>query len=74
MYTQLHVDTRVGRIVSHRLAGEPAARLQPGAAVTVWWSPDEATASLGDAPAGLRADDERQGDDEHDHGDGDHLR
>jgi spermidine/putrescine transport system ATP-binding protein len=74
MYTQLHVDTRVGRIVSHRLAGEPAARLQPGAAVTVWWSPDEATASLGDAPAGLRADDDRQGDDEHDHGDGDHLR
>ena len=74
MYTQLHVDTRVGRIVSHRLASEPAARLQPGATVTVWWSPDEATATLGDAPSGLRGDDDRQRDDEHDDGDGDHLR
>jgi spermidine/putrescine transport system ATP-binding protein len=74
MYTQLHVDTRVGRIVSHRLAGEPAARLQPGAAVTVWWSPDEATATLGDAPPGLGGDDDRQRDDQHDDGHGDHLR
>jgi spermidine/putrescine transport system ATP-binding protein len=74
MYTQLHVDTPAGRIVSHRLASEPAARLEPGAAVTVWWSPDEATAALGDAPAGLGADDDRQRDDEHDDGDGDHLR
>jgi spermidine/putrescine transport system ATP-binding protein len=74
MYTQLHVDTRVGRIVSHRLASEPAARLQPGAVVTVWWSPDEAAASLGDATPGLGPDDDRQGDDEHDDGDGDHLR
>jgi spermidine/putrescine transport system ATP-binding protein len=74
MYTQLHVDTRVGRVVSHRLASEPAARLQPGAAVTVWWSPDEATATLGDPASGLGADDDRQGDDEHDDGDGDHLR
>ena len=74
MYTQLHVDTRAGRVVSHRLASEPAARLQPGAAVTVWWSPDEATATLGDATAGLGADDDRQGDHEHDDGDGDHLR
>jgi ABC-type Fe3+/spermidine/putrescine transport system ATPase subunit len=74
MYTQLHVDTRVGRIVSHRLAGEPAAHLQPGAAVTVWWSADEAAATLGDAPAGLGPDDDRQRDDEHDDGDRDHLR
>jgi spermidine/putrescine transport system ATP-binding protein len=74
MYTQLHVDTPAGRVVSHRLASEPAARLQPGAAVTVWWSPDEATTTLGDAPAGLGGDDDRQRDDEHDDGDGDHLR
>ena len=74
MYAQLHVDTPVGRIVSHRLAGEPAARLAPRAAVTVWWSPDEATATLGDTPPGLGGDDDRQGDDEHDDGDGDHLR
>jgi spermidine/putrescine transport system ATP-binding protein len=74
MYAQLHVETSAGRIVSHRLAGEPAARLQPGAGVTVWWSPDEATATLGDAPSGLGGDDDRQRDDEHDDGDGDHLR
>ena len=74
MYAQLHVDTPAGRIVSHRLAGEPAARLQPGATVTVWWSPDEATTTLGDAPTGLGGDDDRQRDDEHDDGDRDHLR
>jgi spermidine/putrescine transport system ATP-binding protein len=74
MYTQLHVDTRVGRIVSHRLASEPAARLQPGDAVTVWWSPDEATATLGDAPAGLGSDDDRERHDQHDDRDRDHLR
>jgi ABC-type Fe3+/spermidine/putrescine transport system ATPase subunit len=74
MYTQLHVDTRAGRVVSHRLASEPAARLQPSATVTVWWSPDEATATLGDPPSGLGADDDRQRDDEHHDGDGDHLR
>jgi ABC-type Fe3+/spermidine/putrescine transport system ATPase subunit len=74
MYAQLHVDTRVGRIVSHRLAGEPAARLQPGDSVTVWWSPDEATATLGDSTAGLGGDDDRQRDDEHHDGDGDYLR
>jgi spermidine/putrescine transport system ATP-binding protein len=74
MYTQLHVDTRVGRVVSHRLASEPATRLQPGAAVTVWWSPDEATATLGDPAADLGGDDDRQRDDEHDDGDRDHLR
>jgi len=74
MYAQLHIETSAGRIVSHRLAGEPAARLQPGESVTVWWSPDEATATLGDAPPGLGGDDDRQRDDQHDDGHGDHLR
>ena len=42
MYTQVHVDTRAGRVVSHRLADEPAAGLAPGAHVTLSWAPDQA--------------------------------
>jgi spermidine/putrescine transport system ATP-binding protein len=41
MYTQLHVDTPVGRVVSHRLADEVAA-LEPGRSVTVSWDPEHA--------------------------------
>jgi spermidine/putrescine transport system ATP-binding protein len=41
MYTQFHVDTAAGRIVSHRLAGEPATRLETGAPVTVSWPPEQ---------------------------------
>jgi hypothetical protein len=43
MYTQLHVDTPAGRIVSHRLADEVSA-LQPGGEVTLSWAPDHASA------------------------------
>jgi spermidine/putrescine transport system ATP-binding protein len=43
MYTQLHVDTAAGRIVSHRLADEPAVQLEPGAPVTLSWLPEHAT-------------------------------
>jgi spermidine/putrescine transport system ATP-binding protein len=43
MYTQLHIDTRAGRVVSHRLAGEPAARLEAATPVTVSWQPEHAT-------------------------------
>jgi spermidine/putrescine transport system ATP-binding protein len=43
MYTQLHVDTRAGRIVSHRLADESAARLEPGERVTLSWAPEHAS-------------------------------
>src|SRR5437667_10258131 len=43
MYTQLHVDTRPGRIVSHRLADELAARLEPGERVTLSWAPEHAS-------------------------------
>ena len=39
MYTQVHVDTVAGRIVSHRLADEVAA-LEPRAGVTLSWAPD----------------------------------
>jgi spermidine/putrescine transport system ATP-binding protein len=47
MYTQLHVDTRAGRVVAHRLADESLARLQPGARVTLTWEPEQASL-LGD--------------------------
>jgi spermidine/putrescine transport system ATP-binding protein len=43
MYTQFHVDTAAGRIVSHRLAGEPAVQLEAGAAVAVSWQPEHAS-------------------------------
>src|SRR3954471_17466367 len=42
MYTQFHVDTAAGRIVSHRLAGEPAVRLETGARVSVTWPAEHA--------------------------------
>jgi spermidine/putrescine transport system ATP-binding protein len=38
MYTQFHVDTRAGRIVSHRLADESTDGLEAGSAVTLTWS------------------------------------
>jgi spermidine/putrescine transport system ATP-binding protein len=64
MYTQLHVDTAAGRVVSHRLADEPAVDLQPGAAVTLSWAPENATElrdpPLGDAAADLGTDDHGQ--------------
>jgi spermidine/putrescine transport system ATP-binding protein len=37
MYTQFHVDTCVGRIVSHRLAGEVRAEPAPGDRVSLSW-------------------------------------
>jgi spermidine/putrescine transport system ATP-binding protein len=47
MYTQLHVDTRAGRIVCHRLADESLAPLEPGSRVTLSWEPEQASL-LGD--------------------------
>ncbi len=41
MYTQFHVDTPAGRVVSHRLA-EDAPRLAAGDAVSVSWGADRA--------------------------------
>jgi spermidine/putrescine transport system ATP-binding protein len=43
MYTQFHVDTRAGRIVSHRLADASTAGLEAGSPVTLTWSPDHAS-------------------------------
>ena len=44
MYTQFHVDTSAGRIVSHRLAEERTkSSLQTGAHVTLSWAPEHAS-------------------------------
>jgi spermidine/putrescine transport system ATP-binding protein len=41
MYTQIHVDTAVGRVVSHRLADEPLEGLERGGAVELAWDADD---------------------------------
>ena len=43
MYTQFHVDTRVGRVVSHRLADEATSGREVGAGVTLSWAPEHAS-------------------------------
>ena len=43
MYTQFHVDTRAGRLVSHRLADESLGSLEPGARVELTWAPEHAS-------------------------------
>ncbi len=48
MYTQFHVDTRVGRVVSHRLADESLAAVEVGSRVALHWAPEHASL-LGDA-------------------------
>jgi spermidine/putrescine transport system ATP-binding protein len=41
MYTQFHVDTRAGRVLSHRMADEPLAELEPGVEVVLEWEPGD---------------------------------
>jgi spermidine/putrescine transport system ATP-binding protein len=43
MYTQFHVDTRAGRLVSHRLADESLAPLEAGSRVALSWEPEQAS-------------------------------
>jgi spermidine/putrescine transport system ATP-binding protein len=43
MYTQFHVETGAGRLISHRLADESLAPLAPGARVEVSWDADHAS-------------------------------
>jgi spermidine/putrescine transport system ATP-binding protein len=47
MYIQFHVDTGAGRVVSHRLADESLAPLEPGSRVALSWDAEQA-AVLGD--------------------------
>jgi spermidine/putrescine transport system ATP-binding protein len=41
MYTQVHVDTVAGRVVSHRLADEAVEDLAPGGTVELAWDADD---------------------------------
>src|SRR5256886_4660862 len=43
MYTQFHVDTRAGALVSHRLADESLEPLEPGSRVALSWEPEQAS-------------------------------
>jgi spermidine/putrescine transport system ATP-binding protein len=43
MYTQFHVDTPVGRLVSHRLADELDTSYETGSTVTLSWDPEQAS-------------------------------
>ena len=43
MYTQFHVDTGVGRLVSHRLADELDTSYETGSTVTLSWDPEQAS-------------------------------
>jgi spermidine/putrescine transport system ATP-binding protein len=43
MYTQFHVETRAGRIVSNRLADELLAPLEIGSQVTLSWAPEHSS-------------------------------
>ena len=44
MYTQFHVETRVGRLVSYRLADEALGTLEVGSRVALEWAPEQASA------------------------------
>ena len=43
MYTQFHVDTHAGRVVSHRLADELLDGLGTGSGVTLSWEPEHSS-------------------------------
>ncbi|HEY7196700.1 MAG TPA: ABC transporter ATP-binding protein [Gaiellaceae bacterium] len=45
--TQFHVDTQAGRIVSHCLTDESAARLEEGRRVSLTWAPEHASVLSG---------------------------
>jgi spermidine/putrescine transport system ATP-binding protein len=51
MYTQFHADTAAGPVVSHRLADEAAAGLEPGVRIVLSWEADDASVLSGGAEA-----------------------
>jgi spermidine/putrescine transport system ATP-binding protein len=50
MYTQFHVETRVGNVVSHRMADEPLTGLDVGSQVALHWPPEHASLLDDQAP------------------------
>jgi ABC-type Fe3+/spermidine/putrescine transport system ATPase subunit len=51
MYTQFHVDTAAGRVVSHRLAESGTDSFETGSAVALTWPADEAYTLAEPVPA-----------------------
>jgi len=49
MYTQFHVDTRAGRVISNRLADELLSPLEVGSRVALSWEPEHTSALAGSA-------------------------
>jgi spermidine/putrescine transport system ATP-binding protein len=50
MYIQFHVDTRAGRVVSHRLADESLAPIELGSRVALSWEPEQSSVLADSAP------------------------
>jgi spermidine/putrescine transport system ATP-binding protein len=50
MYIQFHIDTRAGRLISHRLADESLAPLEPGSHVALSWEVEQASVLSDSAP------------------------
>ena len=50
MYTQFHVGTRAGRLISNRLADELLAPLESGSRVVLSWEPEHTSLLAGSAP------------------------
>jgi spermidine/putrescine transport system ATP-binding protein len=53
MYTQFHVDTRVGALVSHRLAGESSEPFEAGQRVALAWDAEHASVLADSAGGGV---------------------
>jgi spermidine/putrescine transport system ATP-binding protein len=53
MYTQFHVDTRAGRLVSNRLADELLLPLETGSRVALSWEPEHTGVLADSVPAGV---------------------
>ena len=49
--TQFHVDTEVGRIISHRMSDDSAQSLGAGRRVTLTWPPEDGAVLAGPSPA-----------------------
>jgi spermidine/putrescine transport system ATP-binding protein len=43
MYTQIHVETRAGRLICHRIVDEPTQPLTHGACVQLSWEPEHSS-------------------------------
>jgi spermidine/putrescine transport system ATP-binding protein len=47
MYSQFHVDTRIGRLICHRLADESLAPLTAGSRIALWWEAEHGSVLAG---------------------------